>query len=88
MLAAWKFAASSSTVLVCSLTSLIAPPITPAIAVGPSGSVMSSISLVSVPLHPVERRHLLALVSAAHNNVMLAHQVIVERMQGLAELRA
>ena len=66
MFGPFQVATSSSTRVVSGCTSERAPPISPAIDVGPSASSISDHLAVERARLPVERLHLLALARAAH----------------------
>ena len=85
----WMFgplhvATSSSTRVVPSRTSERAPPISPAIEVGPSASSITTISRVERARLAVERLHLLALPCAADRQPRPGDAVEVEGVQRLA----
>ena len=84
MLGPFQVATSSSTRVVSGATSERAPPISPAIEVGPSSSSITTISRVERARLPVERLHLLAVVGAAHRQARAGDAVEVERVQRLA----
>ena len=88
MLGPIQVATSISTRVVPSWTSERAPPMTPAIDVGPSASSMTSISASSVARLAVERLDLLAVARAAHDELAAGDPVEVEGVQRLAGERA
>ena len=63
-----KFAASSSTDVVCSETSVSSPPMIPASAIARSASAISEIGRLERAHGAVERAELLALLRAAHDD--------------------
>ena len=63
-----QVAASIRTRVVLSDTSDTCPPITPAMPDGPSASHTSAVSGPKLRSTPSERRHRLALASAAHHD--------------------
>ena len=83
MFGPFQFATSSSTRVVDSPTSERAPPITPAIEVGPSASSIEHHLGVERARLAVERLHLLARLRAAHGERAPRDAVEVERMQRL-----
>ena len=90
MLTKSKLADSSRTFFVAAVTSVSSPPMTPASAIGPAVSAMTSFSGVSVAVLAVERlQHLAGLRRADDDRRRLAagplHQhVVVEGVQRLA----
>ena len=80
-----KFAASSRIDVVSSLTSVLAPPITPAIPDRPGGVRDHEILRVEPALRPVERLELLARRRPAHDDPSAVELVEIERVQRVAE---
>ncbi len=87
---ALKHAASRRMSVVASETSVVSPPITPASAIGPDGSVMRSVSVASDPVLAVERSDGLAFGGGTNDDgglaVALRDGAHVEGMERLAEL--
>ena len=83
MFGPFQVAASISTRVVPARTSERAPPITPAMLVGPSSSQITSISPSSVALDRVEGLDLLALARAAHHEPPAGDEVEVEGVHRL-----
>ena len=79
-----KFAASSSTSRVSSVTSLSSPPMIAASATGRSPSVMSRSSRVEAAKRPVERAELLAGARATDDDAAVRELRAVERMERAA----
>ena len=76
-----KLAASRSTSVVESVTSLSSPPMIAARATACSPSVMSEIVRVDRPERPVERPHLLARACVADDDPAVGELRAVERVQ-------
>ena len=86
MLTGSKMADSTTTSVVASEISDAAPPMTPAMADGPSGSAMSSVSVVELAVDVVERLEPLALAGQADDEPAVADRGRIERVDRLAEL--
>ena len=84
--APWKFADSKTTVLVSSIISEFAPPITPATATGLSLSADGEHLVAQVVIHAVQSLDGLTVAGTADNNAAIGQALVVERMHRLAVL--